>query len=376
MTNTSRRPLPTILAMSPVNPASDQSQGNEDKVGPGKDDQEVQSSVSASNARPHPCPELPKPKLRIKCQDLNHEGSDLFFETNNAARCLSEAVRIVLSTLYSPSRPGSVIPPTRSITLVLREMGGVAYTTGIELDNDHKEIHFSLNHITNTNSKSSDRTGDEIRGVVVHEMVHAWQWNGKGTAPGGLIEGIADFVRLRAGLSPPHWKKEIPDSWDAGYQHTAYFLDWLEQTNGAGTVQKINMSLMDHKYDQHKFWRSLLGKDIDQLFEEYKSHLQKKESADGPKKGMDDVEFWDMVRSVKGDEMMIVLKARWRVQRHGYKDSNKDYEALDAQLQELWAQYSKSTPEDAGKNSAHQLDSETKSSDDDDAVLVVKDDGV
>ncbi len=39
------------------------------------------------------------------------------------------------------------VPPTRSVTVVLRDMGGVAYTTGTELDNDHKEIHFSLGYI-------------------------------------------------------------------------------------------------------------------------------------------------------------------------------------------------------------------------------------
>ncbi|CAI0445498.1 unnamed protein product [Linum tenue] len=43
-------------------------------------------------------------------------------------------------------------------------------------------------------------------------MTHVWQWLGGGQgdiAPGGLIEGIADFVRLRAGLAPPpgRWVK-------------------------------------------------------------------------------------------------------------------------------------------------------------------------
>lgn len=31
-------------------------------------------------------------------------------------------------------------PPTRSVTVFLEDMGGVAYTTGTDLDNDHKEI--------------------------------------------------------------------------------------------------------------------------------------------------------------------------------------------------------------------------------------------
>ena len=66
-------------------------------------------------------------------------------------------------------------------------MPGVAYTKGSELDDDHKEIHFSMRHIVN----SKQRAKDEITGVIVHEMVHCFQCNGKGSCPGGLIEGIA-----------------------------------------------------------------------------------------------------------------------------------------------------------------------------------------
>lgn len=66
-------------------------------------------------------------------------------------------------------------------------MDGVAYTKGSDLDDDHKEIHFSTRHILN----SKARAADEIRGVVTHEMVHCFQYNAKGTCPGGLIEGIA-----------------------------------------------------------------------------------------------------------------------------------------------------------------------------------------
>ena len=117
------------------------------------------------------------------------------------------------------------------MTLVLKSNGGVAQTGGIDLDNDHKEILFSLDYIGDrAKSGNLGEIGLEIKGVLVHEMVHAWQLNGKGRAPGGLIEGIADFVRLKAELSPPHWKKEKPEQWDAGYQTTAFFLEWLEST--------------------------------------------------------------------------------------------------------------------------------------------------
>ena len=75
----------------------------------------------------------------------------------------------------------------RSVTIVLENMGGVAYTKGNELDDDHKEIHISTSYIEHCHN----RAREELLGVLVHEMVHCFQFNGKGTCPGGLIEGIA-----------------------------------------------------------------------------------------------------------------------------------------------------------------------------------------
>lgn len=153
-------------------------------------------------------------------------------------------------------------------------MGGVAYTTGSDLDGDHKEIHFSLDYI---NGIPSARQKDEIQGVLVHEMVHCWQWNAVGTAPGGLIEGIADFVRLKAGLSPPHWKKEGGGQWDAGYHHTGYFLDWIESTSGEGSVRKVNLALKDKKYEEDDFWEQLFGKKVSLLWKEYEESLNEEQ---------------------------------------------------------------------------------------------------
>ena len=72
-------------------------------------------------------------------------------------------------------------------------MDGVAYTTGSETT---KEIHFSCQHIAN----SVQRCANEIRGVLVHEVVHCYQYNGQGTCPSGLIEGIAGAYSASAYL--------------------------------------------------------------------------------------------------------------------------------------------------------------------------------
>ena len=152
-------------------------------------------------------------------------------------------------------------------------MNGVAYTTGIELDDDHKEIHFSLDYIKGISPPNTDRETHEIKGVLVHEMVHCWQWNGMGTAPSGLIEGIADYVRLRAGLEPPHWKRELGGQWDAGYQHTGYFLDWIEENVGRGSVRKINDALKGDRYKQ-SLWQTLFGRSAEALWSDYQAHIR------------------------------------------------------------------------------------------------------
>jgi hypothetical protein len=189
---------------------------------------------------------------------------------------LEEAVNIVIRTLYTHD---SKIPPTRSVTLILRSFEGVAFTTGKAIDDDHKEIHLSTDFIA---SIAPERRKQELRGVVVHEMVHCWQWAARGTCPSGLIEGIADYVRLRADLAPPHWNRAWKDcDWDAGYERTGYFLDYLERRFGDGTVIAINERLRDRKYHEEQFWKHCCHSDIKTLWAQYGKYLEKEDHAGG-----------------------------------------------------------------------------------------------
>ncbi|KAK3323526.1 peptidase of plants and bacteria-domain-containing protein [Cercophora scortea] len=220
---------------------------------------------------------FPQPKLRLEIRDLDHPGTAKFLDAVNAGTVVSAAVANVQRLLYrSPSDPHTTVPPTRSVTLILRDMGGVAYTTGTDLDDDHKEIHFSLSYINGIQPPS--RLTAEITGVLTHELVHCYQWNARGTCPGGLIEGIADWVRLNCDLSPPHWKRDTTGGWDNGYQHTAYFLDYLEGRFGKGTVRKLNEKLRRHKYEPKPFWTELLGRPVEQLWGDYVESLAGEQS--------------------------------------------------------------------------------------------------
>ncbi|KAI1651433.1 BSP-domain-containing protein [Daldinia loculata] len=214
------------------------------------------------------------PRLRLHVQDIAHPGSSIFLSSVNAATVLCSSIESIHKQLYSqsPSSP----PPTRSVTLILRDMDGVAYTTGSDLDSDHKEIHFSLRYISSI--APSSRQSDEIHGVLLHELVHCYQWNGRGRAPGGLIEGVADWVRLQSDLAPPHWSREqIPAKWDVGYQGTAYFLEYLEDRFGKGTIRRMNEKLRKERYEEKAFWTELVGGPVEQLFEDYKKTLLKGE---------------------------------------------------------------------------------------------------
>ncbi|KAK3056535.1 hypothetical protein LTR09_002328 [Extremus antarcticus] len=152
-------------------------------------------------------------------------------------------------------------------------MNGVAYTTGMDLDHDHKELHINLDYIVNTKSPKRH----EILGVLCHELVHCFQWAANGTCPGGLIEGIADWVRLRAGLSAKHWKQEAEGKWDGGYQHTGYFLEYLEQRFGEGTVRRMNGCLRGKDYDEEKlFGECCGGRKVEDLWKDYGKELEKK----------------------------------------------------------------------------------------------------
>ncbi|KAF6843502.1 plant basic secretory protein [Colletotrichum musicola] len=231
--------------------------------------------AAADHTRPSD-PRFDLPKLRLEIRDLNHPAAAQFLSAVNASAALAAAVHSVLNLLYeSPSCPSTHVPPTRSVTLILRDMGGVAYTTGSDLDDDHKEIHFSMSYIA---SIPAERRTSEIMGVLTHEMVHCFQWNARGTCPGGFIEGIADWVRLNSRLSPPHWKRDASGNWDGGYQHTAYFLDYLEGRFGAGTVRMLNEKLRTQRYKEKEFWTGMLGRPVEQLWKDYAEKMKDDEA--------------------------------------------------------------------------------------------------
>ncbi|KAF2623305.1 BSP-domain-containing protein [Macroventuria anomochaeta] len=256
-TSSSTLPAPQASALSPAT--------HDEHSTPQQSSTTTQNESSRTKVKPQR-----KPLLRLELRDLSSDGSRAFLRLVHASSALVSAVDTVLRLLYTDIEK-SCIPPTRSITLVLRDMDGVAYTTGLDIDDDHKEIHLSTKYIEHV---AESRQKEEINGVLVHEMVHCWQHHGGNTAPGGLTEGVADWVRLKAGYAPPHWRRRGDCDWDVGYERTAYFLEWLEKEHGDDVVRKINQALRGCRYDAKKLWHDCCGKSIEKLWEGYKRSLE------------------------------------------------------------------------------------------------------
>ncbi|KAL2254600.1 uncharacterized protein LOC105169499 [Sesamum indicum] len=183
------------------------------------------------------------------------------FDTDIGAQYTREAMNAATTFIWgifqqnNPSDRKSV----ERVSLFIDDMDGVAYAS-------NNEIHVSARYI-------QGYTGDvktEFTGVLYHEMTHIWQWNGNGQTPGGLIEGIADFVRLKAGYAPSHWVKAGQgDRWDQGYDVTARFLDYCDGLRSGTFVAELNKKMRDGYSDG--FFQELLGKSVNELWTDYKA---------------------------------------------------------------------------------------------------------
>ncbi|TVT97895.1 hypothetical protein EJB05_56821, partial [Eragrostis curvula] len=149
-------------------------------------------------------------------------------------------------------------PCVDAVTLIVEDIGGVAFTRD-------DVVHVSAQRV----GVYSGDVRTEVTGVLYHETTHVWQWDGQGQANRGLIEGIADFVRLKAGYASWRWVQPGQgDRWDHGYDVTARFLEYCDYLM-PGFVSLLNAKMTDGYSDD--FFAQILGKDVEQLWRDYKA---------------------------------------------------------------------------------------------------------
>ncbi len=160
---------------------------------------------------------------------------------------------IIVATLRSDD---SLRPLRAAPRLVFeKEMQGVAYAAGAE-------IHISAAWV---------KAHPHDFGMVVHELTHLVQRYPRNRA-GWLVEGIADYIRLRH-FEP---KVEVPKidftraKHTDSYKTTAAFLIWVEEKHGADVVPKLHAALQAGTYTDAQF-KTLTGREVTDLWADFRA---------------------------------------------------------------------------------------------------------
>jgi len=69
------------------------------------------------------------------------------------------------------------------------------------------KIHLSTRYAQKVIKQDPDQAKRELEGTIINEMVHCFQLDLQGRCDSGLIEGIADWVRMKSGFGAKHWNE-------------------------------------------------------------------------------------------------------------------------------------------------------------------------
>jgi hypothetical protein len=174
---------------------------------------------------------------------------------------IAEQARVVLATLYNS--PKDSIQTVRSIRYTLEDKDGISAKGG---GRGRVNIFYSARYVQSAYEPENDseKMFFETRGVLLHELTHAYQLEpqGVGTYSNNktnfaFIEGMADGVRVaNGGFHGPqdrtrsregdrNWDEYVKSGYMQGYRVTGYFLVWLRDNKDPDFLWKFNKSALD-----------------------------------------------------------------------------------------------------------------------------------
>lgn len=189
--------------------------------------------------------------VRFTDRSPETRGAQIWHEiVPNPEQYIQGCAREVLHTLYfTPA--DTVVPHLREIRYRLEEYNGISEKWG---GGDHVGIRYSTRWVERCFGEDGDtaRVDHETRGVLYHELTHAYQLEPRGCgtySDGGeywaFIEGMADAVRLACGgFEQDFQSSDRPrrGHWTKGYRHAGYFLYWLDQNKGDEFLRRFHRS--------------------------------------------------------------------------------------------------------------------------------------
>jgi len=154
----------------------------------------------------------------------------------------------VLQTLYFS--PADSIPQLHRLRYILKDDPGISAKGG---GNGFVEIFYSTRHVEKSFANNDTARVDfETRGVLLHELTHAFQLEPQGIGSYGtnpvfwqIIEGTADAVRVACGGFHDETDRPHGGSYTNGYRHVGYFFDWLRRNKDKDFIRKINRSCIE-----------------------------------------------------------------------------------------------------------------------------------
>ncbi len=160
---------------------------------------------------------------------------------------ITDQAHDVLETLYFS--PKDSIVPVNRLHYTLEDVEGISAKSG---GNGDIAVFYSTRHIENSFvNNDTAKVLFETRGVLLHELTHAFQLEPQGIGHYGnsrvvwaFIEGMADAVRVANGgftaADRPHG-----GHYTQGYRHAGFFFNWLRQTKDRDFLRKFNRSTLE-----------------------------------------------------------------------------------------------------------------------------------
>lgn len=203
------------------------------------------------------------------------KGSEIYHQIiPDADSYIKEQARTVLSTLYNS--PKDSIVPVHQIHYTLQDIEGISAKGG---SHGNIDIFYSTRYIESAFADNDTaKILFETRGILLHELTHAYQLEPQGIGTYGtnrvfwaFIEGMADAVRVANGGFDSNGRPTGGNYMD-GYRTAGYFLVWLRDNKDPEFLRKFNKSALEIiPWSFDGAIKHILGKEynIDDLWREY-----------------------------------------------------------------------------------------------------------
>ena len=194
---------------------------------------------------------------------------------------IRSVAREVMRCLYYTQEDS--MPVLRHLDYVLRDADGISWKDG---GNGRVRITYTTGHIERSFASSDTARVDfETRGVLLHELTHAFQLEPQGIGPYGgsnpavweMIEGTADAVRVACGGFHGESDRPKGGSYHNGYRYIGYFFNWVRLTKDPDFIRKMNRSCLEvvpWSWDGAVSYALGSGHTIDALWEEYQRDMR------------------------------------------------------------------------------------------------------